>query len=459
MERRMSDNHEKPIFLHLRFMCLIPISFFLLFFLSSLSPTDGYDPLDPKGNITIKWDILEWNQDKYEALLSIFNYQLFRHIETPGWRLSWSWVGDEVIWHMTGAEATEQGNCSRVQGATTLPHSCEKTPIIIDLLPGTPYNMQTSNCCKGGVLSSRVMDPVNYGATFRMTVGLATYNNLNEAKPENFSIGLPGYTCSNATDVPASRFTQDGRRYTRALSTWNITCTYSQFRASLRPTCCVSLSAFYNEAITTCPQCSCGCMGDPKIKCIENTESLLQLPSNKQTNAPIVRCSKHLCPIRVHWHVKTSYTKYWRVKVTVENLNFLKNYSMWSLVIQHPNMRSIDQIFSFNYHSLDQYPVNDTGIFWGIQYYNDMLLQAGDSGNVQSEMILSKEAGNFTFRDGWAFPRKISFNGDECVIPPPDQFPRLPNAASNLQISPQSKKHLLMMASLLVLLTMMIILS
>ena len=72
---------------------------------------------------------------------------------------------------------------------------------------------------------------------------------------------------------------------------------------------------------------------------------------------------------------------------------------------------------------------DDTGMFWGIQYYNDMLLSSGRNGNVQTEMILHKDEGNFTFNEGWAFPRKISFNGDECVMPSPEDYPSLPNKA------------------------------
>lgn len=74
------------------------------------------------------------------------------------------------------------------------------------------------------------------------------------------------------------------------------------------------------------------------------------------------------------------------------------------------------------------FPSDDTGMFWGIQYYNDMLLVSGSSGNVQSEILLRKDPGHFTFREGWAFPRRISFNADECVMPLPDDYPRLPNS-------------------------------
>lgn len=75
-------------------------------------------------------------------------------------------------------------------------------------------------------------------------------------------------------------------------------------------------------------------------------------------------------------------------------------------------------------------------MFWGVQYYNDMLLSYGDNGNVQTEVLLQKNPGEFTFNGGWTFPRKISFNGDECVMPSPDDYPQLPNNAHIATISP-----------------------
>ncbi|BAU01435.1 hypothetical protein VIGAN_11066700 [Vigna angularis var. angularis] len=41
----------------------------------------------------------------------------------------------------------------------------------------------------------------------------------------------------------------------------------------------------------------------------------------------------------------------------------------------------------------------------------------------------SLDKDTFTFKQGWAFPRKIYFNGDECMMPPPDTYPFLPNSA------------------------------
>lgn len=56
-------------------------------------------------------------------------------------------------------------------------------------------------------------------------------------------------------------------------------------------------------------------------------------------------------------------------------------------------------------------------------------MEAGPFGNVQSEVLLQKDKDTFTFKQGWAFPRKVYFNGDECFLPPPDSYPFLPNSA------------------------------
>lgn len=68
-------------------------------------------------------------------------------------------------------------------------------------------------------------------------------------------------------------------------------------------------------------------------------------------------------------------------------------------------------------------------MFYGMKYYNDLLMEAGNYGNVQSEVLLKKDTNTFTFKQGWAFPRKVYFNGDECMLPPPDVYPHLPNSS------------------------------
>lgn len=74
-------------------------------------------------------------------------------------------------------------------------------------------------------------------------------------------------------------------------------------------------------------------------------------------------------------------------------------------------------------------------MFYGTKFYNDLLMEAGPFGNVQSEVLMQKDQNTFTFRQGWAFPRKVYFNGDECRMPPPDTFPFLPNSSLKLSVS------------------------
>ncbi|XVF11761.1 hypothetical protein REPUB_Repub08aG0055900 [Reevesia pubescens] len=123
----------------------------------------------------------------------------------------------------------------------------------------------------------------------------------------------------------------------------------------------------------------------------------------RKDNAPLLQCTHHMCPIRVHWH--------------------------WTLVAQHPNLNAVTQVFSFDYKPLVPYEaINDTGMFYGMKYYNDLLMEAGPQGSVQSEVLLRKNKNTFTFKHGRAFPGKVYFNGDECLLPP-DTYPSLPNSA------------------------------
>ncbi|CAN1311927.1 COBRA-like protein 4 [Linum perenne] len=390
-------------------------------------PAAAYDPLDPNGNITIKWDIMSWTPDGYVATVTMNNFQMYRHIMSPGWKLLWAWAKKEVIWSMVGAQATEQGDCSKFKG--NIPHCCQKKPTVVDLLPGVPYNQQFSNCCKGGVLAAWGQDPSAAVSAFQVSVGLAGTSNKTVKLPKNFTLLGPGlgYTCGPAKVVPSTMFlTPDRRRKTQALMTWNVTCTYSQILASKNPSCCVSFSSFYNETITHCPTCACGCQtGNSK----EAHRKGINTP--KKDNSPLLQCTHHMCPVRVHWHVKVNYKDYWRAKIAVTNFNYRMNYTQWTLVVQHPNLNNVTQVFSFDYKPLVAYQsiTDDTGMFYGTKFYNDLLMEAGPFGNVQSEVLLMKDKNTFTFKQGWAFPRKVYFNGDECMLPPPDSYPFLPNAA------------------------------
>ncbi|PPS15742.1 hypothetical protein GOBAR_AA04820 [Gossypium barbadense] len=302
---------------------------------------------------------------------------------------------------MMGGETTEQGDCSRF---------------------------------KGGVLNSWAQDPATAASSFQLSVGQSGTTNKTVRVPVNFTLKAPGpgYTCGPAKIVKPSRFvTPYGRRETQAMMTWNVTCTYSQFLAQEAPSCCVSFSSFYNDTIVPCSKCACGCQNTSQPgSCVESKASHIALVANSYT--PLVRCTSHLWPVRVHWHIKLNYKEYWRVKITITNFNYNMNYTEWNLVVQHPNFDNLTQSFSFNYKSITPYTaINDTAMLWGVKFYNDMLLEAGPLGNVQSELLFRKDKATFTLEEGWAFPRRIYFNGDNCVMPPPNVYPGLPNSCSH----------------------------
>lgn len=172
--------------------------------------------------------------------------------------------------------------------------------------------------------------------------------------------------------------------------TWKATCTYSQFLSQKTPTCCVSLSSFYNDTIVNCPACTCGCPNNltRRGSCVELSSTSIYLifysPAShaqvsdtwflslffrgnsphlasvingpgKSIFSPLVQCTSHMCPVRVHWHVKLNYREYWRAKISITNFNYRMNYTQWNLVMQHPNFNNLTRIFSFNYKALTPY--------------------------------------------------------------------------------------------------------
>ncbi|PWA90779.1 COBRA-like protein 5 [Artemisia annua] len=76
---------------------------------------------------------------------------------------------------------------------------------------------------------------------------------------------------------------------------------------------------------------------------------------------------------------------------------------------------------SFDYKPLVPYTsINDTAMFYGMKFYNDLLMEARPFGNVKSKVLMQKDKNTFTFKQRWAFPRKVYFNGEECMLPPPE---------------------------------------
>jgi hypothetical protein len=70
--------------------------------------------------------------------------------------------------------------------------------------------------------------------------------------------------------------------------------------------------------------------------------------SDFSNNLDEVQCTDHMCPVQVHWHVKSSYMSYWRVELTISNYEYQRNFSNWNMVVQHPGFSQPATTYSFN---------------------------------------------------------------------------------------------------------------
>ncbi|KAG5033632.1 hypothetical protein AAZX31_04G005700 [Glycine max] len=410
-------------------------SIILLLALCTLS--DCYDPLDPNGNISVTFDIFQRTPDNgYLARVTLQNYYQYRHVDKPGWKLGWTWANNEVIWSMSGAIATDRGNCSSYSGSQ-MPHSCKKDPTIVDLSLDASQN-RSEHCCRGGLLSPWSIDPFYAFSSFELEVRNVGDNPLGQA-PINLTLMAPGpgYTCSPLLDTDLSVSSDfGGLRQVPVLRTWKSTCAYSSFLANTIPVCCVSLSSFYNPAITSCRNCSCGCREADKSTATCIRSSSLSRSNEDNTIDEMIECTDHMCPVRVHWHFKNNYMNQWRVKLTISNYNYNRNYSNWNVLVQHPGFTQKARTYSFNSTKLPTLGLQDgVSLFWGIDYYNNELVHSDKDGVglVTTEILLDKDPNSFTVSNGWAFPRRIYFNGENCEMPLPDTFPMLPNGGSILR--------------------------
>ncbi|XP_065866464.1 COBRA-like protein 1 [Euphorbia lathyris] len=401
--------------------------------------SECYDTLDPNGEITVTFDIITWTDDGYKAKVSIENMYAYRQIGKPGWKIGWTWTNKEVIWSMAGAFATSQGDCTSFPYKTA--HCCQQKPEIADWDPDTaPPELRSEDCCHGGVLSAKAIQPENSFSSFEITVGNLNLNQSDVPPPANLTLLAPGpgYTCSPILLTQPSQSSDiGGKRKVQVYRTWKSTCTYSSFVANRKPVCCVSLSTFYNPKVTNCPDCSCGCKESQNntLPCISDVSAESSL--SNLNSVDLVKCSDHMCPVGVHWHIKNIYTSHWRVKLTISNYNYKANYSDWNVLVQHPAFTQKITSYSFNKTILSTVGFTDkVAIFWGIEYVNSELIQAKEQvGSVSTEILIEKDWRSFTLSNGWGFPRRVYFGGDECQMPLPDSFPMLPNGSSTLKLN------------------------
>ncbi|KAE8709252.1 5'-methylthioadenosine/S-adenosylhomocysteine nucleosidase 1-like [Hibiscus syriacus] len=105
-----------------------------------------------------------------------------------------------------------------------------------------------------------------------------------------------------------------------------------------------------------------------------------------------IQCNAdHMCLVRIHWHVMNNYFTHCKVKLTISNYNYKRNYSNWNVLIQHPGFSQSTTAYSFNSTMLPSFGISDeVALFWGIEYYNEELISAEEDepGSVSTQILL-----------------------------------------------------------------------
>ena len=96
--------------------------------------------------------------------------------------------------------------------------------------------------------------------------------------------------------------------------------------------------------------------------------SSLSRSNEDNTIDEMIECTDHMCPVRVHWHFKNNYMNQWRVKLTISNYNYNRNYSNWNVLVQHPGFTQKARTYSFNSTKLPTLGLQGTFLLYTLQY-------------------------------------------------------------------------------------------
>lgn len=371
----------------------------------------GDDPLNLNGNITIRWDIVSWTPDGYVASVDIMNYQQYRTVTEPGWRLGWTWARREVIWSMVGARPLRRGDCSSFKDG--IPASCTRSPTVADLTANMPSREKIDGCCKGGVLLTQLQDARKSVAKFQIAVGAAGTTSKTVQLPKNYTLAAPGgggYSCSSAKIVPPTKFLSNGRkRVTLAMS-------FNRLFNDVAGGVPLRSAARIQAAVLRVPVLRPRDEGPVRYVCVQLQALRRQVvrAEFRQTESgkSPVECTNHMCPININWHLlsKSKGSVRW-FEVSISNLNRHANYTDWILMIQHPAVQKFVNA-NTNYWSLPS-KLGSMDVLWGIENYDQGLGPLG-SGRSTAKFVISYKGspGN------WNFSSNVFFNGDRCTNPP-----------------------------------------
>ncbi|BBM98965.1 hypothetical protein MPTK1_1g17600 [Marchantia polymorpha subsp. ruderalis] len=416
------------------------------------------------GDINIFYDVLAPYGNSYTARVTIDMDDPIGRIDH--WNLTWSWMFNEFISSMQGAQTLEQVQEDCLTGpifeaypdmdfSTVM--SCQSTPSIVDLDSSAAFNpANPPGCCRNGSLLPAAIDPKATKSVFTMTVmkGRTQVGRDIIDPPGGWHItelNKPGeeYKCGGARLVEPTQFPGPGLHTMSAARTWQVTCNKTVLAPKAPRKCCVSFSGFYNTSVIPCPTCACGGCGPltrpPNPKCNPNidpmllpTYGLLLPPSNRTRLAldlaiierwpvPTPKPCPDNCGVAINWHVYSDYTNGFSTRLTLFNWE-TEVMPQWFVAVQLNKtvMPGYLDTYSFNGSTVkDLDPVtqkNNTLIFLqGKEGYNNFLMGLDKGlvpGKVQSLMSFDKRlTPGIDVVGGDGFPQKVWFNGDECAMP------------------------------------------
>jgi hypothetical protein len=411
------------------------------------------------GDLTIMYDVISTYESNYLAQVTISNNNPLGRLDN--WKLSWDWMREEFIYTMKGAypevlDTTECINGQQGQYYQGLDFStvlnCERRPTIVDLPPNFANNTNLGMvpfCCRNGTILPPSMDPSKSKSVFQINV-YKMPPDLNRSElnpPQNWQINgtlNPNYQCGPPVQVSPSLFPDPSGSPSdkSAFASWQVVCNITEPKG-VKPKCCVSFSAYYNESVIPCNTCACGCPAPSSNTCSTTAPARL-LPAqailvpfdNRTALANAWAELNHFatpnplpcgdnCGVSINWHLYTDYTKGWTARITIFNWDGVPFVDWFTAVDLDKAGLGFEKVYSFNGTA---FGVNNNTIFMqGVPGLNYLVAETPGQNPQTDPRVPGKQQSVISFTKkttpginvagGDGFPSKVYFNGDECSLP------------------------------------------
>ncbi|XP_058203159.1 COBRA-like protein 7 [Rhododendron vialii] len=426
---------------------------------NNITTADEFLPRQ-NGDLTIMYDVINTYDSNYLAQVTISNNNPLGRLDN--WKLSWDWMREEFIYAMKGAypEVLDTTEClygkqgvyyQNLDFSTVL--NCQTRPTIVDLPPNLVNNTNLGSipfCCRNGTILPPSMDPSKSTSVFQINV-YKMPPDLNRSEltpPQNWQINgtlNPNYQCGPPLQVSPSLFPDPNGSPSdkTAFASWQVVCNITEPKG-VKPKCCVSFSAYYNESIIPCNTCACGCPSPSSTTCSATAPALL-LPAqailvpfdNRTALANAWAELNHFatpnplpcgdnCGVSINWHLYTDYTKGWTARITIFNWDGEPFVDWFTAVELDKAAPGFEKVYSFNGTKLSGVD-NNTIFMQGLPGLNYLVAETPGADPQKDPSVPGKQQSVISFTKkqtpginvvgGDGFPSKVYFNGDECSLP------------------------------------------